>query len=370
MNQINQKMLKKYKSHFRYFILIFLLLISCDSKPKSGQEKKELHQTDYKNPVLDKTFADPTVIRGHDGRFYAYATQDNSINPVINIQVSFSTDLVNWSEPEEALPIKPVWANDSQNFWAPHVIYDSILNKYYMYYSGQANGVEDKYLGVATSDSPVGPFTDVGVPLLAGEGFVNIDPMAYDDPSTGKKLLYWGSGFEPIKVRELRDDRLSFRHGALTEELIFPGQDKEYGILVEGAWIDYNDGLYYMYYSGDNCCGENANYAVMVARSEKATGPFTRLGESNGTQISTILEKNQKWLAPGHNSIVRDDAGDPWIFYHAIDPENRYNPSLNDPTQNIDRRVLLMDRVRYENGWPKINNGTPSIDSIKGPQTY
>ncbi len=25
---------------------------------------------------------------------------------------------------------------------------------------------------------------------------------------------------------------------------------------------------------GDNCCGEGAHYAVMVARAKKATGPF------------------------------------------------------------------------------------------------
>jgi arabinan endo-1,5-alpha-L-arabinosidase len=43
---------------------------------------------------------------------------------------------------------------------------------------------------------------------VGGPSFEHIDPMAFDDPQTGKKLLYWGSGFRPIKVRELAKDRL------------------------------------------------------------------------------------------------------------------------------------------------------------------
>ena len=59
-------------------------------------------------------------------------------------------------------------------------------------------------------DSPAGPFVDMGMPLLLGMGFEYIDPMAFDDPVSGKRFLYWGSGFQPIKVQELAEDRMSF----------------------------------------------------------------------------------------------------------------------------------------------------------------
>ena len=103
------------------------------------------------------------------------------------------------------------------NFWAPHVVAHG--GRYYLYYSAKpdaalTDGSRGLCLAVATATRPQGPFTDSGRPLQCGEGFVNIDPMAFDDPATGRRLLYWGSGFGPIKVRELAPDRLSFAPGS------------------------------------------------------------------------------------------------------------------------------------------------------------
>ena len=66
----------------------------------------------------------------------------------------------------------------------------------------------------------------MGMPLLLGMGFEYIDPMAFDDPVTGKQFLYWGSGFQPIKVQELGDDRMSFAPGQRADRphLAQPGQ--------------------------------------------------------------------------------------------------------------------------------------------------
>jgi arabinan endo-1,5-alpha-L-arabinosidase len=54
----------------------------------------------------------------------------------------------------------------------------------------------------------------------------------------------------------------------VAKPLIFPNASLPYQALVEGAWVQLHRGLYYMYYSGDYCCGPQANYAVMVARCE------------------------------------------------------------------------------------------------------
>ena len=62
----------------------------------------------------------------------------------------------------------------------------------------------------------------MGLPLLHGLGFEYIDPMVFDDPASGKRLLYWGSGFQPIKVQELADDRMSFAPGSEPVELVWP----------------------------------------------------------------------------------------------------------------------------------------------------
>jgi arabinan endo-1,5-alpha-L-arabinosidase len=184
--------------------------------------------------------------------------------------------------------------------------------------------------------------------------------MAFDDPVTGKHLLYWGSGFEPIKVRELAADRVSFVPGSHPVDLIWPnGRDGAFPRLVEASWVIRHDNCYYLFYSGDNCCGPHAHYGVMVARSRDAMGPFETLEQAKGTPHSLMLYKSGRWLAPGHNCIVTDKAGQTWILYHAIDV-NRPRQTQQDEINS--RRILLIDKIEWKDGWPFV--GTPS----DGPQ--
>ena len=314
----------------------------------------------YTNPIYNEDFPDPTVLRASDGFFYAYATQANVGGKELNIQVARSRDLVGWEHLGDALPAKPVWANRTQKFWAPHVSQHG--DTFYLYYSADPNTLSGLCLAVATSKSPRGPFTDIGKPLKCGKSFVNIDPMAYDDPRTGKRLLYWGSGFEPLRVQELAADRVSFKPGSTAREVVFPIKTEDpanYQRLIEGAWVTYRDGFYYLFFSGDNCCGDKAHYAVMVARSRSALGPFETLAAATGEPQSVILALNQRWLAPGHNSVIRDAAGDDWIIYHAIDTGKRNIESAIAGDRDV-RRIMLMDRLVYRSGWPRVEWGSPS----------
>jgi arabinan endo-1,5-alpha-L-arabinosidase len=190
--------------------------------------------------------------------------------------------------------------------------------------------------------------------------------MAYDDPATGRRLLYWGSGFGPIRVRELGPDRISFAPGSRAIDLVAARGDNpaDYQRLVEGAWVIRHGGFYYLFYSGDNCCGPNAHYAVMVARSRRATGPFRTLAEDTGAANSVILERNAAWLAPGHNSVIADADGNLWLLYHAVDvrrPRARADDQINT------RRVMLLDRLVWRNGWPAVETGGPSSGPRPAP---
>lgn len=306
---------------------------------------------------INSDFPDPAVLLADDGFYYAYATQTERDGQMVNLQVARSRDLMDWELLADGLPVKPGWASRTQDFWAPHVTRAG--DRYILYYSAKPDAALDQpdrglCLAVATADRPQGPFKDIGKPLLCGEGFVNIDPMAYDDPATGKRLLYWGSGFGPIKVRELAEDRISFLEGSPTIDLVpvDPADDPDnYQRLVEGAWITFRDGWYYLFYSGDNCCGPNAHYATMVARSRNATGPFTTLAQARGVPGSVILAADAQWNAPGHNAVVEDAAGNHWIIYHAVDRENpRAKPDADPNT----RRIMLVDRLIWRDGWPHV----------------
>ncbi|MBC7417689.1 MAG: family 43 glycosylhydrolase, partial [Pedobacter sp.] len=158
--------------------------------------------------------------------------------------------------------------------------------------------------------------------------------------------LFWGSGFQPIKVRELSRDWTAFAENTTSKSLIYPREEEAYSNLIEGAWVDFFNGFYYLYYSGDNCCGLNANYAVMVARSKNLTGPYSTMAKVKGIKSSVVLAKNDNWLAPGHNSIFEDKNGQRWMAYHAIPATE-----LASQTQ---KRVMCISRLSYKNGWPEI----------------
>ena len=209
----------------------------------------------FSNPVLDTDFPDPAVILAADGFYYAYATQTLRDGKWINIQMARSPDLVTWEHLGDALPDKPAWAGETQDFWAPSVIRHD--DRYIMYYSATPDVCHEPQRGhclaIATADSPTGPFIDMGMPLLLGMGFEYIDPMAFHDPATGKNLLYWGSGFQPIKVQELSADWMSFAPDSAPIDLIWPNPvENAFPRLVEAAWVIRHDGFYYLFYSGDN----------------------------------------------------------------------------------------------------------------------
>jgi arabinan endo-1,5-alpha-L-arabinosidase len=341
-------------------ILAAMLGGGC-ATPDAGADAPRARPT-YSNPVLDSNFPDPALLKAADGNWYAYATQGEGPAGMANIQLARSRDLIMWNRLGDALPRKPAWAATTQDFWAPDIGFRG--GRYFLYYSARPDptgpGEEGLCLAVATADQPAGPFIDSGRPLLCGTGFEAIDPFAFDDPATGKRLLYWGSGFGPIKVQELAPDRLGLAPGSQPVDLVHPIATADAGTyqrLVEAATVVLRDGWYYLFFSGDNCCGSDAHYAVMVARSRSATGPFETLAQASGRSDSVILKRSARWIAPGHTSVVQDGSGGWWLIYHAVDAR-RPQERASDPPNS--RRVMLMDRIIWDGGWPRIADDSPS----------
>lgn len=128
-----------------------------------------------------------------------------------------------------------------------------------------------------------------------------------------------------------------------------------------GLWapdINYIDGQYVLYYSmfasiGSCCEGVNSTYNTVVGRADNLFGPYldkTDLDMMNNHHVS-LIKGNDRFVGTGHNSeVVTDDNGKQWIFYHAVD---KMNPK---------GRVLMMDELQWKDGWPYINDGTPSLE--------
>ncbi|MBN2064661.1 MAG: family 43 glycosylhydrolase, partial [Sedimentisphaerales bacterium] len=320
----------------------------------------------YVNPVWPDEFPDPTVIRLPDGTFYAYATGGNLNGKRCNIRILKSNDLVNWQAVGDAVPQLGKYNSISKRNWAPHVT--AYNGKYYLYYSTNMDYASEKNeqamaVAVAVAEHPAGPFITTDQPLVSGPGFEHIDPMLFIDSKTNKKYLYWGSQSRPVHVREMADDLISFMPGSKTIDVLACSGDISYENLLEGPWVIEKFGKYYLFVSGNNCCGMEANYAVMVARSDSPLGPFVKMADELGTPDSICLIRNDRWFAPGHNSVITDMAGDQWLVYHAYD----FNKKTTDPDgkEKLAGREMLIDKIIWQDQWPvKIS---PSVTPMPSP---
>lgn len=297
----------------------------------------------YTNPVVDYSLPDPSVIKGDDGYYYLYATED-----IRNLPIHRSKDLVNWELVGTAFTdeTRPDF-EPKGGLWAPDI--NKIGDKYVLYYSMSVWGGEWTCgIGCAVADTPAGKFNDCGMMFRSNGINVqnSIDPFYIEDG--GKKYLFWGS-FHGIYGIELSDDGLKVKEGAKPVQVA--------GDAYEGTYIHKRDGYYYLFASIGRCCeGIKSTYTTVVGRSDKLFGPyFDKQGRSMSDNHHEILiQKNESFVGTGHNSeIVTDKAGDDWMFYHAV--------KVSDP----DGRVLMLDKIVWEDDWPSVKTNSPSLESEK-----
>jgi GH43 family beta-xylosidase len=298
----------------------------------------------YANPVIDVNCPDPGVIAVGDA-FYAICTGGH-------FGIRRSYDLVRWEDTGAVvLPDgKPAWAANGGRNWAPEM--HRVGDRFVVYYTS-VNGANVLSIGATSSDSPTGPFVDRGSPLVEDAQGV-IDASYIRDTDGAHYLLYKIDGNAhgaptPIYLRRLADDGLSFAEGSEPVELIRNNSATWEGGVVEAPWIIVEDGTYYLFYSGNVYDGR---YRTGVARASSITGPYEKHGDP-------ILANDDAWVGPGHGSVVR--VGDlPYFVYHAW---HNNGSGGHDSSRG---RVVLVDRIRFEDGWPRIADGTPST----GPQPW
>lgn len=357
--------------------LITILLLSglsffpgCgqDDNYNENEKDNEISPPDssllFKNPVFEPDLADPTIIRGEDGWFYAYGTENTWYNSVHHVvPIIKSKDLVNWYLVGDAFLHKPSWKEGG--IWAPEIT--RIGNIYYLYYAFSTWGDQNAAIGFATSPSPSGPFTDQGKLFNSDEigVFNSIDPSIFRYEN--KVYLIWGSLGGGIYGIELSADGRK----------ILGTKFQIAGNSFEAAYIYQKDSRFYLFLSTASCCeGASSVYRVVAGRSENFKGPyFTESGKSlllyNNSWYppfvdkieGVVLQGNLKIAGPGHNGqIINDDNGTDWFIYHAI---QRSNPLLPD---GATRRPLFIDKIEWANGWPIINKGKgPSYEYVEKP---
>lgn len=303
----------------------------------------------YHNPIIDQSAADPTVIPANDGYFYLYATGGN-------VPVYRSKDLVDWKYIGSAFTAqtRPNWEPlKGRAIWAPEIRY--IKGKYVLYYSWAIWGQQDEcHIGVATSDSPEGPFIDHGCLINGKEIGVRNSIDQFYIEEKGKKYMFWGS-FNGIYVTELTDDGLALKRNTDGTPVLLK---KVCGSKFEATNIYKKGDYFYLFASVGSCCdGLNSTYRAVVGRSKDLLGPYVddKGGDMLQNNFKLVVNKNNVWVGPGHNSIlIKDDEGTEWMIYHSY--------KVDDVD---DGRVVLLDRLLWdEKGWPYIKGLEPSVSDL------
>jgi hypothetical protein len=243
------------------------------------------------NPLVNHIFtADPSA-HVFENRVYVYGSHDLPTGKgykMTDYHVLSSADLVNWEDHGLALSLDDVqWAKD--RMWAPDAIYKD--GTYYFYFP--ARGKDKTFrVGVATSDSPAGPF--VAEPNFI-EGTDEIDPAVFIDDD-GQAYIYWGG--RSVKVAKL-DDSMKKLKGDIVK---LQGVDYFY----EAAWMHKLGDTYYLSYSS-KFHPETKDHIIVYATAKNPLGPFTFQGIVNGnvsgiTNHHSTVEYKGQWYLFYHNS--------------------------------------------------------------------
>lgn len=301
----------------------------------------------YVNPIINEDAADPTVIKADDGQYYLFATGE---------KIYRSADLINWSYVGEVFGDNPhpTFVPGVKHYWAPSITRQN--GRYVLYFALSTwGGVDAASIGVATADSPAGPYKLVGDGKLFSSSEVgvrnSIDAEYFEED--GHKYVTWGS-WNGIWLIELTADGLAVKDMSVKHQLA--------GTLFEASYLYKRGDYYYLFCSIGACCeGARSTYETVVGRATNLFGPYyNKEGKPMlENAYSLVLTTNDVCIAPGHNSrIIEDEAGKTWMFYHGY---LRSNPEKG--------RVAWLDEVKWIGGWPYIADYSASSDEQVAPTT-
>jgi hypothetical protein len=302
----------------------------------------ELNEQAISQPLITHIYtADPSA-HVFNGKIYIYPSHDVDAGEAFDdLGSHFAMEdyhVISMDSPTSeaedngiALHVKDVpWAE--KQMWAPNA--NEKDGKYFLFFPAKDHDGIFR-IGVATSDSPVGPFK--AEPQAIKESF-SIDPAVFKDDDGsyymyfggiwGGQLQRWRTGKfnseesesptahlpdnnEPAlcaKVAKLTDDLLAFVEKP--KDIIVLGengkallQDDNERRFFEASWMHKYNGKYYFSYStGDT-------HFICYAIGDNPCGPFTYAGRIlnpvvGWTSHHSIVEFNNEWYLFYHDSSL------------------------------------------------------------------
>jgi len=353
-------------------ILPALFLISC------GQNKQELQ---FDNP-LPVEFGDPYILKASDGMYYMIGTGGVKDG----FKMYSSADLKEWNDEGRIYRGNTDTSWCVANFWAPELYEHE--GKFYLFYSADwrenpNNELENFMIGVAVSDTPTGPYTDLynrpifdpGYPIIDanvwfedGKVYLYYSRVCYKNP-VESELAEWARNqglFDEIEESwiygvEMKPDF----SGVIGEPVLLlrppvtmddPQTEWESRSVTlgevnrrwtEGSYIFKNDDVYYMMYSANFYGGEH--YAVGYGTSDHPLGPFTKA--ANNPVLEKNTDKGGIVTGTGHNSVTWSPDGKEMLcVYHGYTSETGKN------------RVVFIDHMEVLDDGTLVVSGPTTLE--------
>lgn len=285
------------------------------------------------NPLFEGWYADPEGAV-FEGEYWIYPTYSKPYREQLHLDAFSSPDLVHWTKHENIITDKQIsWLY--QALWAPSVI--KANGKYYLFFGGNdVHEGEIGGIGVATSDSPAGPFEDaLGKPLIGNivNGAQPIDQQVFYDEASGEYYLYYG-GWRHCNVAHLSKDLLSlvpFDDGEMFKEIT----PENY---VEGPFMLKRDGRYYFMWSEGVWTRDS--YCVAYAVADNPFGPFNRVGK--------ILQSDPEVATgAGHHSVIPGPGKDEWYIVYHRHPLPEIGEDGKPMKVDGNNRVVCIDKLEF-----------------------
>ncbi|MBR3629104.1 MAG: family 43 glycosylhydrolase, partial [Oscillospiraceae bacterium] len=193
-----------------------------------------------------------------------------------------------------------------------------------------------------------------------------IDPTIYTDTDGKMYMTYgsWSGGIFTLEIdkatgRCIHPKSGTTADGRMVDSYFGTKIAGGYGKSGEGPFIEYNaDTGYYYLWTVYGSLFSDGGYNMRVSRSRSPLGPFTDPAGNpavlaQNTNLDSVGLKvmgnykfsclDKAYMACGHNSVLRDDDGQWYLFYHA---------RFDDGSEYHEVRVHSM--WFNEDGWPVV----------------
>ena len=264
----------------------------------------------------------------------------------------------------------------AKNIEGPYTFGDTLIysgfTKNDQYVTSSTKNVNKKYTSTNVDELIASGEVTMNNSWFNGNNFNNqlfpnaIDPTIYYGTDGKMYMTYgsWSGGIFSLEIDQstgkcIHPKTSTTSDGRMVDSYFGTKIAGGYGKSGEGPFIEYNEdtGYYYLWttYGGLFSTG---GYNMRVSRSKSPLGPFTDAAGraavlTSSTSLDTIGLKvmgnykfsslNTAYMACGHNSVLRDDDGKWYLFYHArFDDGSEYH------------EVRVHEMKFNSDGWPVV----------------